>query len=243
MSDDVQRVLERYHRGLGDAGFEGVLAEWRGWVRAELRGASEEEVDELVQGAVVDLVLVAPRALAPPGTVCPRAWRRRVVRNWLFDRLRRRRRRVHAVLAMAMGWSPRTEKAAWREGLGVEGPGPRPEVVMEAGLAEGLDGRRQLAAWLPELPVRWRVLVVLGMGGDPRGDAAELAGCLGEEVGVVRRRMEGALAAGHDGGHDYLSVAMVRVVYPEPKPLGEAREAARKAFERGVGALRGRVAA
>lgn len=262
--DAIQQALEQHHadpdlvpKAELEAAIDALAAEWKRQLRSLLQSPSADEVDDMLQAAFEELVLaplgVRARVLAPPDAGAPGAWRRTVLRRWWIDRIRKKRRRDHVVKGIAQGWSPQTEKDQWsqekEERAGARAPdlrlvdpvAPRDREVLEEDLTAAIDERRRLAAMVPELPVRRRVLVVLAMGGDATPFAAELASLLDDDVEQVLARIHHATVSGHDASHDYLSEAMVRVVYPPPKPLASAKEAARKALENAIRDLKGRA--
>jgi len=260
--DDLQQLLERYTADPTtvstaelEGAIDGLARDWRRRVRRFLQQPSPEEVEDLLQGALLALVLPRdggePRVLAPPGG-SPTAWRRRVLKNWLIDQVRSKRRQDHLRKGVARGWAPATEKEVWRREKAVRQGAPGPGLRLVASpqepvgpssedWADVVRWRRRVVSMLPELPVRRRVLVAMAMGADPTPFATELAVALDEGTAAVLSRMHVALTEPHDANHDYLSQPMVRVVYPEPKPLGAAREAARKALDNAIVDLKRRA--
>jgi len=259
--DTIQRVLAQCHTDpngppkpdIEDC-FQQLCNEWRPQIRKFLLSPSAEEIQDTLQSALLQLALPAstspPRAMAPRDATNPRAWRRTVLKNWLKDTLRGKRRRDHAQRGVAQEWSPSTEKQEWRrernERAGVLKPNtsltereaPRTSGIPSDDVSVWLDSRRQLIAMIPTLPVRRRVLLLLALNGDPTPFADDLAALLDEDPSDVLARIHHATSSPHDGGHDYLSEAMVRVVYPPPKPLDAAKEAARKALANTIRDLR-----
>lgn len=263
MGDPIQEALvawvEHGDQSRGNDAIEALADEWRNRVRAvlcALSRATSEEVEDALHDALLALCLRSedgpPRVLAPLDAAKPAAWRARVLKNYLIDRHRRRFRRDHAEQAQGRELSPRAEQEAWsrvkQRAQGDEAPAfqvvdtpvaPR-SAEGEADRMELLAGRPRVLAALPHLAVRRRVLVALALGVDPSPFLQELAEELGEPVEEVFARVQEARITAHDGSHDHLSTAMIRVVYPD-LPLARAREAARKAFARAIADLRARI--
>jgi len=261
MGDAIQDDLSAWaHQGdlaAGDRAVNALARAWRPRVRRFLQAPSEDEVEEWLAEALVALCAMkkegegpaAPRALAPPEVTSPERWRRRVLQNHLISQTRKASRRRHAERGMMRGWSPGVERERWRheqERRGeviplrdpVEAPpppapknDPRPQI-------ERLGRRDRVVRALPALTVRRRVLVVLAMGGDPSPFAEELADALGEDPADTTRRIERALNTPFDNTHDYLSEAIVRVLYPHHPSLTQAQNTAYHALMRGAADLR-----
>ncbi len=259
MSDLVQDGLlawvERGERGLGGEAVELLRQEWRPRVQRWLQSPGEDEVDEVLDEALIALCAFEPgqrpRALAPSEAVSPAAWRRQVLKNHLIDRGRRRGRRDHAERGMAAGLSNAAEAETWRrerqQRAEPHGSNSRytigirevvPEVALVSPEAIELRGmRHDVLRALPTLAVRRRVLLLLALRGDPSPFAADLATELHEPEEEVLARIQTALSAPHDGGHEHLSLAMIRVIWPQ-EHASKAREAARKNLERAIQDIR-----
>lgn len=258
--DLIQALLQRWVDD-GDVAalnqaISALSVEWKGIIRRFLQGGTLEEIEDLLQEAVEKLVLdrhdKGPAAMGPRGVKHPRAWRRKILRNWLCDRVRKKRRRDHALDGLANEWSPKTERMVWlakMEARRNNEPPPGPLVERDVprrppeslGSVELLDQRRRVLEVLPELTVLRRVLVSLVMRADPFPWAEDLARFIADDVDSVMVRMAHALAAPHDANHDLLSMAMVRVVYPPPVPFAQARDAARQALTHAQADLRRRL--
>lgn len=253
--DPIQADLARYveqgdRNALGHA-LDGLSREWRPLLRARFGDRlSEADQEDRLQQALVDLVLdparPLPRVLAGADVLRVQTYRRAVFLNWLRDGWRKQTRRAHSDRAFGAGWSPEAEKEHWRR-RDEQPPAIRPlPAAQQADGSEELtaliDARQTLVARLPGLAVRGRVLLALVARVDPRPFAAELATALGDSDAAVLRRMEAALQAPHDQLHEYLSAAMVEVVYPTGD-LQQNLESARKALQRAMRDVRGSPAA
>ena len=256
MTDRVQVALQAMCEGhagpsVSDA-LDELAREWRPRVRRFLQSPSPDEVEEWLADAMLALV-VEPykdgtrRALAPDGADSPKAWRRKVLQRFLIDRARYRGRRRHVEQAARDGLSPEDEKAQWqadKERRMARRRAPEAAVVEVAAPVEVVDasdprGMERRAVWavLPQLPVLRAVILVLALRGDPSPLAERLAAELDEAVEAVLHRVAVALAAPPDHVHDLLTMAMVRVGWPEG-PERKALDAARKALSRAQSQVR-----
>ena len=255
MSDVGQEGLlawvERGDRARGGDALDQLAREWRPRVLRFLQSPAADEVEEVLEEALCALCVVEPgqrpRALAPDDAGNPAAWRRRVLRNFLIDRSRRGGRRRHAERGLALGLSNEAEAEAWRANRSGganrpdapelrDAPPPTPQVSAPVAL-ELAALRHDVLRALPALAVRRRALLLLALGGDPSPFAGELAAALREDEACVLGRIHEALDAPHDGEHDHLSLAMIRVIWPN-EPMNAARETARKSLERAIGDVR-----
>ena len=246
MSDLVQEDLRAWARGdrsRGDAVITALTREWRPRVARFLQAPSPDEVEEVLQEALVALALShqgrPPRALAPDDAPHPAAWRRTVLQRHLVDRSRYRGRRRHAEQGEALGLSPRAEAERWRArkaGLSLvsEVASPPPAQDERAlDLTELALRRRDALRVLPGLPVRRRALLLLALGGDPTPFAGELAQDLRCDPVALLGRLSAALDP--PPTDDPPTPDQIRVIWPDP-PL--KTEAARKTLERAVADLR-----
>ena len=247
--------------------FDAVSAEWRPRARRFLHRPSEDEVEDLLHDALVELCFPTPsgerpRVLAPPGATNPQGWRSTAFKNFCVDRARKRRRRTHADSFAGAGHSPRAEAEAWREEkaarrghLSAPTWSPRPgEAPQGEPHADGrfatllaqneLDARRAEVIRLAErLAIHRRVILLLSLKhGDPSPFAEELARRLHEPPTHTLARIEVALRSDIE---EPTALPRVRVPWPV-EPEVKARESARKALERAredvIAALRERSA-
>lgn len=244
IQDDLRAWITTGDRARGGRAIDALANEWRPRVRNFLRAPSEVEVEEALSDALSTLCVAPrggrPRALAPDDAESPAAWRRRVLRNHLIDKLRRRDRRRHAERGEALGLSPAAEADAWRTdraALAQQKQAPPEASGDAADDAELKLMRHQVVRALPELPIRYRVVMMLALGMDPSPFVSELADALREDEAPVQGRVAEALRAGHDGGSEHLSLPMIRVLWPR-EAEAQARESARKALERARNRLR-----
>lgn len=239
--EDLTRYAEEDDRQAHGRALDALSREWRPVLRRQAAEAPPEELEDRLQQALLELAVKDAhgriRALASTEGSDHQKYRITVLRNWLRDHWRRRNRRAHAEKAVAAGLSPQTEKQQWRNRR--EAPpmqvvevahAPPPEIPELHGL---LDKRQALLASLHTVPIRGRVLVLLAIGADATHHAEALAKAIHDSPEVVTRRMHAASRAPHDHQHDYLSGAMVEVVYPTGDPE-KNRESARKALERAM---------
>ena len=227
--------------------------EWRPIVRLFLRHADSDEVENGLADAIEALVLTPTasggcRALAPADAQSPRAWRRRVLRNHLVSVNRKRFRRSHAEEAEIAGMAPIAEKAAWRKLCNGLASGQAPAEVRAVGgdnshfaehaTPESLSmdvERRSVIRESARLAVRRAVILLLALRADPSHFAETLAAEIGDQVEHVLHRMYIARTTELDGVHEYLSMAMVRVCWPNEPSQAKALDAARKALQRAMG--------
>ena len=249
--DQVQLWLVEYStKGDRQAHGQAVDALYREW-RPRLRNfpgqVSPEELDELLQTAVTELAVIQEgklRALAPPHAQNPGSWRATVLKNWWRDTIRKKRRRDHVRTSVEEGWSPQVGQDQWnleREQRQLGGAEANVEQTIEVrrsgtegdraheDLAERIGNRHAILVELPKLPVRRAVLIIMAMKGDPIPFAQALADELDEPVEQVVERMHLADEGAHDQAHDYLTQAMVDVVYP-PGSAANPRAAALRAL-------------
>lgn len=255
MSDEVQGHLRAWvlegDRQRGNKAVDAIAREWRPRVRNLLQNPSEDEVEDVLADALGTLCVAErgqlPRAMAPEHAESPAAWRRRVLKNFMFDRFRRQGRRRHAELGEMLGLSPETEAEAWREDRArlpqeakrrQEAPkaAPLPELVSPDDGVELGQLRHRLMEVLPDLTIRYRVVMMLALGMDPSPFVPELADALHVDEAVLQNRVSIALSAPAEGGSEYLSLAKMRVLWPT-EPEENARESARKNLERGINSL------
>lgn len=262
MSDQIQEDLlawaVRGDRTRGGAALDALAREWRPRVLRFLVAPSPDEVEEVLDEALCALAIAEPgqrpRAVAPEATESAPAWRRQVLRNYLIDRSRKRGRRRHAEQGMALGMSNAAEAEAWRadrnERSGAD-PSPSGAIPLREVVASATPSTRSASPEqvelggmrldvlrvLPSLAVRRKVLLLLALGGDPSPFCHELADAVGEHEADVYARIQVALTAPHDGAHEHLSDAMIRVIWPD-EPLAKARDTARKNLERAVSDIR-----
>lgn len=239
--DEVQADLIAWREGdreRGERALRAISAEWRGRVRHYLRSPPAEEVEDVLSEAMIELCMLERlRVLAPDDARSPKAWRAAVLRNFLHDRRRRLDRRQHAEWASALGLGKAQERAAWRGDVPRLVAAPVAPVVDEVtDPLERLIGERRRAEVVRRahgLAVRRGVLVLLALRADVEPRVAELARALGDTVERVSERVRRARASADDARHGYLTLAMVRVVYPD-EPEQKALEAARKALSRAL---------
>ena len=259
MSDRIQEDLLawvlRGDRARGGAALDALAREWRPRVMRFLVAPGPDEVEEVLDEALCALGMAdpgqRPRALAPDDVESAPAWRRQVLRHYLIDRSRKRGRRRHAEQGMALGLSNAAEAEAWRSDRTERGSAdpapsgaiPLREVVAPAPLSTSSEQielgamRLDVLRVLPSLAVRRKVLLLLALGGDPSPFCRALADALGENEADVYARVQAALTAPHDGAHEHLSDAMIRVIWLN-EPLAKARDTARKNLERAVSDIR-----
>ncbi len=94
--------------------------------------------------------------------------------------------------------------------------------------------RRAVWSVLDRLPILRAVILVLALRGDPSPFAAALAAHLDEPESRVLDRIRYALWAPPDHAHDLLTMAMVRVAWPDgddAKALDTARNALARALK------------
>ena len=234
--DPVQTFLLAIQSGergrhLSD-GYDRLAREWRPRVRRFLRSPSPDEVEDWLSEAMIKLVVEIPegrgqmRALAPLGSANPKGWRSTVLVNFLRDEARRRGRRRHVEQAFLAGMDADEEQARWnaskKERAGAPDPArtlvasgpPRALAVVEADEERVLE-RAAVFSVVRELPVLRAVVLVLVLDGDPSPLAEALAAVRGEPVEDVLARIEVALTAAPDHVHDYLTMAQVRVGWPD----------------------------
>lgn len=245
MRDELQEHLEAWYlrrdRGAGNQAADALAREWRPRVRYFLQSPSEDEVEEVLAEAIGALMVAEPgerpKVLAPEDADSPAAWRRRVLRNHLFDKHRRQGRRRHAERGVVLDLAPQAEAEAWKQDRKrVFDPELKAPVrAVESPAEDRVDlawRREQIARVLPKVAIRRRVLIMLALGFDPRPFVVELADALREDEAELLRRIDEAESTPPDGAHEQLSTAMMRVLYPT-EDGAKMREAARKALERG----------
>lgn len=261
--DPVQTFLIALKNGergrhLSD-GYDRLAREWRPRVRRFLRTPSPDEVEEWLSEALVELVVKTPqgkttmRALAPLGSSNPKGWRSTVLLNFLRDEARKRGRRRHAEQAYQAGMDADEEQARWnaskeeRAGtkdltrtLVTAGP-PRSLPVVDADERRILE-RAAVFSAVKEIAVLRAVVLVLVLDGDPSPLAEALADVRGEPVEDVLARIRVALEAEPDHVHDYLTMAQVRVGWPDG-PDHSALDSARNALARAKNDVRKILAA
>ncbi len=259
MEDGVQAFLLAWQSNRNEANVEHWLGcisnEWRPRVRQFLRHADSDEVEDWLADAIEALVLREAhgggcRALAPVDAQSPAAWRRRVLRNHLISQHRMRSRRSHAEWAEQNGICPVAEKSAWRRlSRGVSGNEPSPDVRGVEGdagrmasdatpetLSLGIERRAVMRAAV-HLAVRRAVTFLLALRADPTHLADSLAVEIVDQVDAVLHRMHIARTSELDGVHEYLSMAMVRVCWPNEVNESKALDSARKALQRAIADL------
>lgn len=263
MSDAVQEFLLAVQRGEGGPvvsdGYDALAREWRPRVRRFLANPSEAEVDDWLSAAMMELVVEQrdgiPRALAPADAGNPVAWRRRVLRNHLIDRARKNGLRRNAEETLRDGGDAALAAQRWEDRKQRSVPGPADP--RDAGLTDAHGaGKRPVAAheddprdmdrravWsvLDRLPILRAVILVLAMRGDPSPFAAALAAHLDEPEPRVLDRIRYALWAPPDHAHDLLTMAMVRVAWPDGDDA-KALDTARKALARALKDVRKHLA-
>ena len=226
-----------------------LQAEWRPRIRRMLQNPGDEEIDDLFQSALVALCLpstsgASPRALAGPDVRDPRAWRLKVLKNFVRDRLRHQGRRAHAEVYAGVDIHKAVEAKSWRErkaGNTIHAPKPPPSASStegeEALLAHNLKaGRRdKLRDLAPSLVISRRVILLLCAGMDPSPFAEELAQKLQEPPNNTQSRIQRALADKEP--EELLSMPRVRVPWPQGDAV-MAKENARKALERALNDIR-----
>lgn len=252
IQEDLRAWCLARDRDAGGRALDALAREWRPRVRLWLASPTPDEVEEVLQDALVACCSAEdgqrPRALAPDDAENPAAWRRKVLRNWLTDRARRAGRRRHAEWGLAQGLTPAVEAEAWRHRRPPDAaaasaslteprpaPPPAPDDPSASLLLPAL--RRDLVRLLPGVAVRRRVLVALVLGADPSPWVAELARELAEATTDTQARVDRALAEREGGPGDELPLAFVRVCWPTELE-GKARESARKSLERAADDLR-----
>lgn len=255
--DDVQSDLVAWlreeDRERGERAVRALVAEWRGRVRHFLCAPAEEEVDDVLQDAILTLCHPdEPRVLAPEGARSPKAWRTTVLRNFLVDRHRKRERMRHLEWAAQMGWSRATERASWqsrKQRRDAREPS-RDEPMRVASPAESYEpdplepilARRRRALVVRaayELAPRRAALILLALGADLGPIVPALAHALEDSVERVAARIRRAQRQG-PASDGYLTLPMIRVVHPH-EPEARATEAARKTLSRAVQDLRERL--
>lgn len=226
-----------------------LQAEWRPRIRRMLLNPGEEEVDDLFQSALVELCLpvrsgAQPRALSGPDVRDPRAWRLKVLKNFVRDRLRYQGRRTHAEAYAGVDIAKGVEAQSWRErkaGNTLKAPKPPPSVSSTAGVDALLElnlkeGRRKKICDLaPSLVISRRVILLLCAGLDPSPFAEELAQKLKEPPSGTHSRIRIALA--DEEPDELLTMPRVRVPWPVEDAI-KAKENARKALERALNDIR-----
>ena len=266
--DDLRAFLTTGNKQRQARFFEAVSAEWRPHARRFLHRPSEDEVEDLLHDALVELCLQTPsgerpRVLAPPGATNPQGWRTTAFKNFCVDRARKRRRRTHADSFAGAGHSPRAEAEAWRAEKAARRGSPAADSArsqptheaprVESGSDDGfvtlveqneLNALRAEVIRLAErLAIHRRVILLLSLEhADPSPFAEELARRLHESPTDTLTRIDVALRSDIE---DPTALPRVRVPWPV-EPEVKARESARKALERAredlIAALRERSA-
>jgi DNA-directed RNA polymerase specialized sigma24 family protein len=236
-----KRLQERFFRALSD--------EWRPKIRRLLQNPGAEEVDDLLSEALLALCLPTPerprpRVLAPPEAQNTKAWRAKVLRNFVLDRLRHRGLRAHVEAYAGRDVDAEVAKEAWRrrkQGAEVvsppQAPVAEPRVEGEDTLPSLITLKEQRALVIQHakaLVIRRRVILLLAIDADPSPFAEELSAELHEAVTATLQRVELALKSPVE---EPPSLPRVRVPWPV-EPEAKARESARKALERAVSGLR-----
>lgn len=234
-NDVVQRDLERWMREgdarAADRAARRIAQEWTPSVRRFLRQGDGDEVAEVLQEALVALVVprsegMPPRAMAPASAAKPKAWRRLVLNRFLIDIGRRQRVRRFYDYAYGAGLSLSAARASsWLRSEPIRPP-PSEDDVDE--IIDLWAQRRRVIQALPRLDIRRRVAGGLLLHADVTPWTKELARALGEPVATVALRLSRA-----DTGEE----ARLRVLYPT-EPLPKARESWRKTVARAVGDLK-----
>lgn len=248
LEEDLVLGLARGDKRLQRRFFDAVSDEWRPRIWRLLQRPSAEEVDDLLHDALLALCLPTkdrpqPRVLAPPDARSPKAWRAKVLANFVRDQLRRRGLRAHVEAYAGRDLDPNIVKEAWRQRKATKESAPPPELSVErAEDGEGdtlhlIELRRQrdlIITLAGEQAIRRRMILLLAIDADPSAHTEALSKELVEAVTETQGRVELALKSPVE---DPPSLPRVRVPWPvEPEP--KARESARKALERAIQGLR-----
>lgn len=253
VEEDLILGLARGDKRLQGRFFDTISREWRPRIARLLQRPSAEEVEDLLHDALMALCLPTaerprPRVLAPPDAQNPKAWRAKVLTNFVRDRLRHRGLRAHVEAYAGRDLDHGIVKEAWRQRKagGESTPPPEPSAAPSIdGEGEALqlvELRRQRALVIElasKQAIRRRMILLLAINSDPSAHAEELSDELDEAVTATLERIERALQSPDE---DPPSLPRVRVPWPV-EPEAKARESARKALERAITTLRGAVGA
>ncbi|MEY3212450.1 MAG: hypothetical protein RIT28_2931 [Pseudomonadota bacterium] len=253
IEEDLVLGLTRGDKRLQARFFDNISREWRPRIRRLLLHPSEEEVNDLLHDALMALCLPTserprPRVLAPADAKNPKAWRGKVLTNFIRDRLRHRGLRAHVEAYAGRELDKEVAQSAWRrrKERGEADPLPEPDgprsVHVEEGLLhlDELRRRRDLVIELAaQQVIRRRMILLLAINADPSAFAEALSVELVEDVVFTLERIVLAMASPVE---DPPSLPRVRVPWPV-EPEAKARESARKALERAITTLRAALAA
>ncbi len=248
VEEDLVLGLARGDKRLQARFFDNLSREWRPRIARLLQRPSAEEIEDLLHDALVALCLPTadrprPRVLAPPDAQNPKAWRAKVLANFIRDRLRHRGLRAHVEAYAGRDIDHGVVKEAWRQRKagGESAPPPEPSATPSIdGEGEALqlvELRRQRALVIElaaKQAIRRRMILLLAINADPSAFAEELSVELAEDVLFTLQRVGLALVSPVE---DPPSLPRVRVPWPV-EPEAKARESARKALERAIVSLR-----
>lgn len=228
MSDPVDQDLRAWHdsgdQAAGTRALHALNQEWRPRIRRLLHHPSNEEVEDLLNEALLQLALSRdgehPRALCNEAR-SPKAYRTTVLKNFVRDALRKGgtarnfRKVLHAGLNMRVGSQLNNEaKAARRAGNNApvrELPSARPEDVASDPntLVSELEMmRRTMVHLLPKLSIRRRVILAVSADIDPTPWVDELARDLERNATELATQLEAARNVNEEPPSRPLIVAM-----------------------------------
>jgi len=249
MDDQIQALLERWHKERDQAAFERAFArcrtEW--WPMVHRRFNSDSTAQDVFAALLTEMLVSsgpeAPAAMAPPDHPNPTAFRRQAVGRKILDMARAVFTRQDYERGYGQDKSREAIRAERRQNRdarkrgqlpppALDVPAPNAPVSPDAEtLLLAAELRSRVVAALPRLPIRRRIAVALTGGFDPRMWVAELAGELGESFDAVAQRLEAALGA--PGKRDL----KVQVLFPGP-PTPQSRNGWDQHLSRGTMQLR-----